>query len=71
MMASEVEAKREMSDDQVENVENMEAAADLKKLSTNARMHLVPRPSNNAEDPLNWPLKLKVIEYEIASFIPD
>ncbi|KAI0470056.1 MFS general substrate transporter [Xylariaceae sp. FL0804] len=41
-------------DDEVDTVE-------LKAVPTNARAHLVPRPSNDEADPLNWPMKLKLL----------
>jgi hypothetical protein len=43
-----------MDDKQVEDVE-------LKGVSNNPRAHLVPRPSEDNADPLNWPMKLKIL----------
>lgn len=41
-------------EEQVEDVE-------LKVPTTNARARLVPRPSEDPADPLNWPMKLKLL----------
>lgn len=43
-----------MDDEQVEDLA-------LKGVSNNRRAHLVPRPSEDEADPLNWPMKLKIL----------
>lgn len=43
-----------MDQEQVEDIE-------LKPTSDNPRVHLVPRPSEDEADPLNWPMKLKIL----------
>lgn len=40
--------------EQIEDVE-------LKAAVNNPRAHLVPRPSEDEDDPLNWPMSLKVL----------
>jgi hypothetical protein len=50
-MATKVEHYEQ---EQVEDVE-------LKVPATNARARLVPRPSEDPADPLNWPMKLKLL----------
>ncbi|OAA68636.1 Major facilitator superfamily domain, general substrate transporter [Niveomyces insectorum RCEF 264] len=42
-----------------EHVEDMEAKEKI-EIPTHERYHLVPRPSERPEDPLNWPLSLKI-----------
>lgn len=50
-MATKVE---HYDQEQVEDVE-------LKVPAANARARLVPRPSEDPADPLNWPMKLKLL----------
>jgi len=41
----------------IENVEDIECKAAV----NNPRAHLVPRPSEDEGDPLNWPIGLKIL----------
>jgi hypothetical protein len=52
-MASKTDQDGQMFE-QVEDVE-------LKSTVHNPRANLVPRPSEDEGDPLNWPMKLKVL----------
>lgn len=52
-MASKTDQDGQMFE-QVEDVE-------LKSTVYNPRANLVPRPSEDEGDPLNWPMKLKVL----------
>jgi hypothetical protein len=39
----------------------VEDVEELKSAVYNPRAHLVPRPSEDEGDPLNWPMKLKLL----------
>lgn len=53
----ETETLPNMLKHESEQVEDVE----LKGASLNARARLDPRPSDDEEDPLNWPLMLKLL----------
>lgn len=57
-MAATAELKRDKKNEEcIENIDDIECKAAVK----NPRAHLVPRPSEDEGDPLNWPTKLKVL----------
>lgn len=48
---------RKSNEECIENVDDVESKAAVH----NPRAHLVPRPSEDEGDPLNWPITLKVL----------
>lgn len=56
-MAAIVKECHKNDDECIENIDDI----DHKSAVNNPRAHLVPRPSQDAGDPLNWPMNLKIL----------